>query len=300
MHARQHPVAAAADDVRIGDALQSYLTKVMRGRPSEEAAQTACRFFTQYFERNGILQISQLTLDVQDAYIDWRRTHRTNKGTPPTNGTIGREMSVLRAAVREHWKRGYLTAPPFIRTLPKGAPRQRFLTEAECHQLLDACELPHLRLFVLLALHTLQRPGAVLRLRCSQVDLDANRIDFLPSGERQTNKRRPVVPISATLRPALEAAVANSQSGFVVEYRGGPVGDLGKSLISACKQAGIEPIIPYTLRHTGATLLAAKGVPLRQIAGMLGHSQARTTELYAKHSPDFMGDAVAALDGMFG
>jgi hypothetical protein len=38
---------------------------------------------------------------------------------------------------------------------------------------------------------------------------------------------------------------------------------------------------------------------MRQIAGMLGHTTQRTTELYAKHAPEFLYEAASALDHMF-
>jgi integrase len=43
--------------------------------------------------------------------------------------------------------------------------------------------------------------------------------------------------------------------------------------------------------------MAQGGVPLWQVAGYLGHSVARTTELYAHHHPDHLGDAKRALEG---
>ena len=46
--------------------------------------------------------------------------------------------------------------------------------------------------------------------------------------------------------------------------------------------------------------MAAAGVPLRQIAGMLGHTEQRTTELYAKHHPDFLQAAASTLETLFG
>lgn len=52
--------------------------------------------------------------------------------------------------------------------------------------------------------------------------------------------------------------------------------------------------------HTGATLLAGAGVPLWQISGMLGHSYSCTTELYAKHGPEHLHEAIAELESVFG
>jgi integrase len=42
--------------------------------------------------------------------------------------------------------------------------------------------------------------------------------------------------------------------------------------------------------------MAQRGVPLREIAGYLGHSEQRTTELYAHHHPAFMERARAAFE----
>jgi hypothetical protein len=56
-------------------------------------------------------------------------------------------------------------------------------------------------------------------------------------------------------------------------------------------------VSPYCLRHTMATELRARGVPEWEAMGMLGHkSPARTTERYAKFRPDYLGEAVRAID----
>jgi len=47
-----------------------------------------------------------------------------------------------------------------------------------------------------------------------------------------------------------------------------------------------ETIVPYTFRHTGATICAAAGVRDRQLADLLGHVETRTTSRYVHLSPD--------------
>ncbi len=47
-----------------------------------------------------------------------------------------------------------------------------------------------------------------------------------------------------------------------------------------------ETIVPYTFRHTGATICAAAGVRDRQLADLLGHVETRTTARYVHLSPD--------------
>ena len=65
--------------------------------------------------------------------------------------------------------------------------------------------------------------------------------------------------------------------------------------------AGIEDATPYTLRHTAATWMAQRGVPMWEIAGLMGHTSTRMVErVYAKHHPDHMQKATRALDGHSG
>jgi len=60
----------------------------------------------------------------------------------------------------------------------------------------------------------------------------------------------------------------------------------------ACQRAGIEPAITFhILRHTYASRLAMRGVPLNVIAKQLGHSDTRMTEKHYAHlAPSYIGD----------
>jgi len=265
------------------------------------AIPAAFKAWVRFVEAEGLAMLDELTLETQDRYVQWRTHDLVAAGYAGSTGTLRRELGVLKAAVRDAWKRGRLTEVPYIRSAPMPRGRQRYLSADEARRLLAACVEPHIELFVLLALHTLQRPRAILELRTAQVDLASSRIDFHPPGTAETAKRRPVVPIGRRLRPHLEGAVEQSVSGFVIEYRGRPVGGVraGFNTARAAAELGRD-VTPYTLRHTGATLMAAAGVPMRQISGMLGHSHSKTTELYAKHAPEYLGQAVATLDELFG
>ncbi|MEL6312391.1 MAG: tyrosine-type recombinase/integrase, partial [Pseudomonadota bacterium] len=280
--------------------LVDYVDRKIGPSRKRAAEWTALKHFTEFFEMTGVLLVSDITLDLQEQYIDWRRWCLREQGFKGSNGSINRELTVLKAALSDARKRGRLTNPPYIKSLPKPPPRERFLTKAEFRQLIDACTEEHLYRFVMLAAHTLQRPGALFDLRVEQVDLERHRINFLPPELAQTTKRRPVVPITATLAPILCEAIDDSLSGYVLEYLGRPLRSVKRAFATACRHADLEGVTPYTLRHTGATLLAAEGVPMRQIAGMLGHTVQKTTEIYAKHHPDFLSDAATALDEVFG
>jgi len=161
-----------------------------------------------------------------------------------------------------------VTAPP---------SRDRFLTREEYARLLGECEEPHLRLFVLLAIHTLQRPWSILDLTVEQVDLCTGTIDFLPPWQRaQTNKRKPVVPISEGLRPTLTEAIENSIHGYVIEYDGLPVNSIRTSFNKARDRAGLsKDVTPYALkanvRNVAGSCGRAATAGLRD-AGSHGHA----------------------------
>ena len=270
-------------------------------RPGRVAAATALKHVLAFCDAESISFVAEFTPKLQAKFIDWRRATLLAQGFSASNGTIQRDLGAVRAAIRYAWKNGEISEVPPIRSVPSPPPRQRYLSAEEANRLITACQTPHLTLFVTMALHTLQRPGAILDLTVEQIDLERRRIDFNPPQRERTRKGRAVVPITNTLMPLLEDAMAHSVSGFVIEWDGKPIRNVITAFRRARRQAGLgADVSPYTLRHTGATLLAAKGVPMRQIAGMLGHTDSKTTEAhYAKHSPDFMGEACTALDDLF-
>jgi integrase len=148
----------------------------------------------------------------------------------------------------------------------------------------------------MIALYTGARRRAILELQWPQVDLVRGVLDLNPPGRVQTKKRRPIVPIARPLLLALRRAHKRATTPYVIEANGRPVADVKTAFRSAASRAEVPDCTSHTLRHTCGTWLAQAGVPLREIAGMLGHSEARTTELYAHHHPDYMNNARRALE----
>ena len=74
------------------------------------------------------------------------------------------------------------------------------------------------------------------------------------------------------------------------------------SMIREARERGDEllEITPYVIRHTVASEMRKRGVPVWEVAGFLGHSSGyRTTERYAKFGPDHLGAAAQAVDAYF-
>lgn len=300
--------AKRPNELPVNDAINYYMQRKMQPcNPSRPSSVSALRLLTKFFVAYNIGYVSDLTPDVVDEYAHWRRKYSTEYrkaiGRVPqllSNATITRELTVLSAALNYCEKRGVLTSAPFIQKLPSPPARELWLTPEDINKLIKAASSQLLRDYILLALHTLQRPRYLYELQIEQVDLKRRSIDFRLPGKIQNRKRRPVIRISDTLLPILQRRIADSQSGFVLEHNGRPIKtSLKKSFKEAVRRSGLsDETVPYTLRHTGATWLAQQGVPLRDISGMMGHTEQKTTEIYAKHHPDFQKDATAVLDAM--
>jgi integrase len=178
-------------------------------------------------------------------------------------------------------------------------PRDRVLSRNEATKLIDGCHAAHIQLFVILALHTAGRAGAILDLTWDRIDLAARRLQLHDPGRSRTRKGRATVPINDTLAAALEAARKGAVTPFVVEWAGHKVGSIRHAFERAVERAGLDDAVtPHCLRHTAAVWMAEGGIPMEEIAQFLGHSDASTTyRIYARYSPEYLRRAARALEG---
>jgi integrase len=214
-------------------------------------------------------------------------------------GTVNREIGILQAGLRWSFKRGDIDFLPVLPRLPSPPPRSQFLSAPQVQQLLTAAkDRPEVELFIMIALMTGQRKEAILSLRWAQIDFDTSLIDFNDPTIALPHRRkgRGVVPMSDALRKLL-LALPQSCS-HVIHRSGSRVRSFKRSWDSVIKAAGLgTEITPHVLRHTVATQLAQKNVPMPQISRLLGHKSTAITErVYAKYSPDFIKQAVTHLN----
>ncbi len=255
--------------------------------PSAEQARIALGYWSDFFPRTTI---SDLTPERQEAFVAWLRARGCS------DGYTSRVLSVGRAALNRAWKRQEIRTVPFVMSLPKAPPRERRLSLDEAAALFEAAEPEHLFMYLMVAFNTLARPQAILELRRFQIDLNDRLIEFNPPGRHQTKKYRPSVPISGTLLPWLRQVKTET----VVAWHGRPLDSIKTAFRKARQRAGLSgDVIPYTVRHTMATELRRRAVSMEEISGMLGHKTGGVTEVYAKYAPDFMGQAVEAIDAYF-
>jgi integrase len=212
-------------------------------------------------------------------------------------GTIGKEVRILRAALRWAVAEKWISHAPNVESPPKPAPRERFLSREEADALVQACGAPHLRLFVILALNTAARRGAILDLRWDQVDLDKRIIHFRRPGRAETKKRRATVPINTTALAALQEAALLAVTDHVIEWNGKPVHSIRHSFENAVKRAGIAYCTRHDLRRTAASWMMMARVPVEEIAAMLGDTPEMVRKVYGRFDPSYLSNAARALEG---
>ena len=244
-------------------------------------------------------------------------------------GGARRDLEDLRAAINHHAKEGLHRGVVRVVLPEKGQPRDRWLTRQEAAGLLWACwrtrevqtahrgarkgskietdrhPLRHIARFILIALYTGTRPGAVMTSSYvrgpgrSFVDLDRGIFYRLAEGRRATKKRQSPTPLPPRLLAHVRRwACLGTVNDYFVEWNGKPVCSIKVGYKRAIALAGLlGKITPHTLRHTAATWLMQKGVPVWEAAGFLGMSPAMVEQTYGHHHPAHMRGAVEAIAG---
>lgn len=276
----------------IGDLFGAYYLDRQRDGKQVEPIKHNWIALAPWFDR---LRPEDVTTDLCRSYAQ----HRFDQGR--ASATVWTELTRLRTALQWAKKRELIEKVPHIWAPAKGQPRQRVLTVDEFRALLAECREPHLRLFVILALTTGHRSGAILELRWSKVDFVAGTIDLRSDApvdpmSHGYQKGRSVVPMVPLAASALQDAKGMARTPYVVEYAGRPVKSVKKAFKSAARRAKLFDVSPHTLRHTAATRLV-EHVTMEEAARFIGHKDPRTTrQIYAKPEAETLRDAAGALD----
>lgn len=252
----------------------------------------------------GALTLSQIKHETVEDYGQKRMGGKIGRAGKAS--TVRKELAALVAAINfcAGPKAGVIekASIPYIALPDEGDPRDRWLRMDEMKKLLTAAatlrrgdRLSRCERFLWIALETAARLQAILDLTWDRVDFKSRVIHFDVPGRKKTKKRRPSVPLSAALLPILERAYAERTGDLVMDNKADVWASIQLVAIEAGfggsrPVAGDKPkatgISPHVLRHTAATHMARNGVPLWQIAKILGNTMAMVEKVYAKWCPD--------------
>ena len=247
----------------------------------------------------GHLDVQQLT---PAAILEYRKDRKAGKvnGHVAGDSTLRRELNCLIAAINHaaRHRRIPQAEVPHIALPDAAPPKDLWLTEAQLDKLLETAaklypgdRLSRIYRFVALAAETAARKTSVVTLRWGQVDLQARLIHFQNDGNTRTKKRRVPVPMSDLAFEVLTKAWSErTQDEWVLDTPYSVQHHF--DMLKAAAGEAFADVTPHTLRHTWATHAARAGVPLFEIAGVLGDTLATVMRVYAHHCPDHLRGAV--------
>jgi integrase len=213
--------------------------------------------------------------------------------------TANRLLTVLKAALNHAFHEGRVAADePWRKVKPfreVDAAVVHFLKTDECARLVNACD-PAFRDLVRAALVSGCRYGELIRMRAADFNAEAGMISVRLS---KAGKPRHVALADDGRELFASLTIGRTPHDLIFHRPDGAA--WGKShqqrpLEEASKAAKLDPLATFhILRHTYASTLAMKGVPMGVIAAQLGHSDTRMTEKHYAHlAPSYVADTIRA------
>ncbi len=235
--------------------------------------------------------------------------HREAKTSPEAvrqrRSTTNRVLTILKATLNHAHREGRCASDEAWRTVrgfrEADAARLRYLSDDESRRLTNACP-PDFRALVTAALLTGCRYGELAAMIFDDFNPDAGTLRVRTS---KSGKARHVV-LTQEGRDFVGGLAAGKPGSVHLFLRsnGKPwsKSDQQRPLTVACAVANIDPPANFHgLRHTYASRLAMRSVPLTVIAAQLGHSDTRMVEKHYGHlSAGYVADTVRAAFGTLG
>jgi len=208
--------------------------------------------------------------------------------------TVNRELSGLRNMYNRaiEWEMALKNPVKGVKFFREDEGRLRFLEKEEIKRLYDACP-DYLKPIVALAISTGMRKGEILGLKWLDVDFRRKIITIL----KTKGQRKREIPIGLGISRLLLRQRKYPDSPYVFcREDGRPIGSFRKAFDRALKNAEIEDFTFHDLRHTFASHLVMRGVDLKTVQEIMGHSSFLTTLRYAHLAQSHKRKAMELFD----
>ena len=280
--------------------------------------------YQRYFSSLSKISLDKLTPMVLRHFFESLES-RFNVENPPHGRphTVRLCHSLMRTSLGDAVEAGVLGVNPMLAVkrprIPKAEPK--YLTIEEVRRLVDAADasgdIGGIAVHLMLRLGL--RRGEALGLLWKNINFSTGEISVEQQLQRIPNPENPevthlgrvVLKTQGSVRtliadPSLlakledlrdQAFAASEPDDFVIaQIDGSPIdpSNYTKWLSKLGRSIGVH-VSPHRLRHTAATLMLNQSIPLSTIGAVLGHTDARTTLIYARVTRDTKTAAISAL-----
>lgn len=182
-----------------------------------------------------------------------------------------------------------------IRPIKHPEVLKKSFTPVEVDALKTACKKKVDRAMIELLLSSGLRCEELCNLKWEDIDWTTKDIKVI---EGKGNKNRVTMMDDVTKKYLLEYKNSldfENEYVFAVKYRGNVKGrttdSVWRRLKTLAEKADVSEVNPHKFRHTFATTLYKRGLDVRMIQKLLGHSNINTTMIYIESDTDMLRDA---------
>lgn len=267
---------------------------------STRAKYNALNEFLQWLEQQGLLDITSITTNQIQSFYNYISNRPSKKDNGILNKkTTHRHMQTIRDFFEMLLQENQVNINPTATlkfTYPTTSEERNTATQEEVKQLYEVCITAQERAILSLAYGCGLRVAEIVKCNIEDIKL-REKIIIVPQGKG--NKRR-VVPLSNGVVKDLSNYYFNErenlttgrdynakETAFMLHSRGGRMQEdtynkYLKRIIERTKNTALieKQITIHCLRHSIATHLLEKGIPVEQVRLFLGHSQLETTQIY--------------------
>ncbi len=230
-----------------------------------------------------------------------------NKTFQRTNYGAKLYLNTLRSAFQKAVQWNYFSENPLLKIklpkIPKNNPL--FVNEIELNDIINQENQQTLKDVYLFAFHTGMRLGEITNLKWSQIDFSERIISVVNTEDFTTKgKKERIIPINERLFFILSNRLPKimdiSKDVYLFNKNGFKFNEdyISKQFKKALRKTNLKPAIHFhDLRHSFASNLVMKGVPLYTVMELLGHQDIKTTQIYSHLKMDNLKDAVRVLEG---
>ena len=238
----------------------------------------------------GDLPVNKITRPMVNKMMDILKQERKN-----SNAVVNQKMGYLRVVLQEMEEDGFIEMIKMPKPRPTKNSKVHYLTEDMEKELLDYFSVHSKKAFhiVSLLIDLGCRVNELLELEKRFVDFKNNQINF---NERK-NDKAVAVPMTQRVRWIMNLYyydVDDTDRLFDINYS-----ELNAIWQKARKDLGYADKKFYTIhlcRHTCASRLVQRGVPILLVKDWLGHEDIENTMIYAHLAPKALHSVVDVLN----
>ncbi len=269
-----------------GHLFSSVYYRVWKGTKGEKTAVLNGSAVVDFFCPE--LEFKNVTLGDVDAFVA-DLVAKGNQGS-----TINRKLAALSKMLRFAHSRGWITTLPVIERKAEPFHRIRFLTDEEEASLLRlmGAKSPYLAELCLFLVDTGCRVSEALRLTWADVNWSQSLVTFWDTkggGSRS-------IPMTKRVKEMMIDRNALVDALFPFEVK---QSSLNAKWTQVQQEMGLQDdadFVPHALRHTCASRLVQRNIPILTVREWLGHKTLAVTLRYAHLAPQQLVEAVKVLE----